>query len=167
MEDYNENPSDVISRQCKELDAWRDKYRNLAAMYGEQVEGTSRLVAECNAWREKYRGLAKDKEALAERYNNVVDESAAMSAELTALRSECAAAMKKLEDAEKLYKEHSEQLQKAEVDLKITERSNYLMSEELRRVKDARESLAEQLNKARTEVLRLRSRNIFARILNR
>ena len=57
-EDYREDASDVISRQCKELDAWRAKYRALV---------------------EKYM-------ALESMYDNVVIESALMNDELISHR---------------------------------------------------------------------------------
>lgn len=165
--DYKEDPCDVVSRQCKELDEWRDKYHMLLEKYHQQIDLTSSLVADCDAWREKYRELDMRHKALQTSHDDIIDESAKMSEELVSVRSECVKAMKKHKDAEQACSEKAEQLREAEQDIKIIKKSNELLADELKRVRRRCDSLGEQVNAARDEVMRMRHRNIIARILNK
>lgn len=131
-EDFKEDASDVISRQCKELDAWR----------------------------EKYRALVDEHNAFAKLHDAIVEESASMSWELIDLR-------KKLKRATEACEEKAEHLRKVEDSNSVLQKSNMLMEAGMKRCHEKCESLAEQLNIARAEVLRLRERTFIERLLNR
>lgn len=157
--DFSENMEDVIHRQCQELDAWREKYRELSKMYDEQIEGTSVLVKDCDAWRDKYHALLKEREALKEKYEDLQEESAAMSVEQTNLRG-------KLARAEKACEEKAAELKEASSDVRILQDSNALMEEELKRVKQANKSLNELNDYRLTEIQILRDRGFWSRMFN-
>lgn len=153
---------------------WRPSltaYRELERKLAEQIEGTSKLVADCDHWRELYRGLLKDQKkmrkeldahevvsvseynALVKKYDDVVEESVSMSAELTQLRSDNADLVAKLSAQSGRINDLEHELTQKEVAIRMSE------------------GRLEQMNRlvsdCKNEVEALRNRGFWSRVFNR
>ena len=151
-----ESQVEGTSMLVKDCDIWRDKYRGLKAMFDDQVEGTSMLVADCDGWRKKYRDLLTDYNYLKhgsqklkfeekrikffkDNYAILIRKKATMSKELSELRTKN----------------------------NILETSNKELKTDLERIRVANQSLNELNDKRLCDIRNLKSRGLWARILNK
>lgn len=164
---------------------WRPSltaYRELERKLAEQIEGTSKLVADCDHWRELYRGLLKDQKkmrkeldahevvsvseynALVKKYDDVVEESVSMSAELTQLRSDNAELVAKLS-----AQSNDSNAEISTLSGRINDLEHELTQKEVAiRMSEGRlEQMTRLVSDCKNEVEALRNRGFWARVFNR
>lgn len=168
--------------------------RELRKKLDEQIDGTSALVKDCDLWREKYQELFKrfnnisdklkreeaakaelqesakqeenEKNALEERYDDLVAENATMSKEMSDIRSRLANLEKMVKDAEKARKDEYELRLQYQNERDTLNKSNAFMDAELNRVKETCEDLEKTNTKLTKDIMRLKSRTLWQRIFN-